>query len=594
MALVDSIHTDALSRADSYASTMNSLSDMSMVQAWEPVNWFAEWSAPAYIDGPTSFASFWTGYAAPATEIHATLPNAPTISEITVPSFGNAPEFLMAEPVINIPDAPSAALPSAPGNAPDFTAPTLPATPTISLPAVPSFSNVVVPDLPAVEYPTFTSSLPVEDIAAPSEVFSYAEEPYESALLDELKAKLMNDLINGGYGLDTGDESRLWERAAERELVNTEVAIQEATRQHAARGFALPPGALNASIEQARNTALEKNSSLSRDIMVKKADLYAEHRKFTIDQVRQVEQMMITYFGYAAERALNAAKSLVELSIAVFNARVAKYNVKLETYKAAAQVYSELIRAATLKLEAYKAQVEGAKLTMEAQRIHAEVYKTQLDGVQALINVYATQVQAARTVADIEKLKLDAFRSKVDAYAAQVGAKTAEFGMFESRIKGETAKLGVYQASAQTYATKVEAYRTKAQAAEVVTRAQVSANQVQLDKYRTDIQRYSTDIQKAQALLQAQVQTFEANVRSYAAHGDIETRKSQQTIEAAKANADVAVSYANVIMSNTVHGAQVLATKASAGANTLASLTHAYGTAAASALSAATGLVTAS
>ena len=589
MATAGEVQSTAISFANTNAAMMDSFASKAESFAFEQVDWFASWNTPNYVFGYNGGVTQ-TPNNITLPGITGTLPKTPTLNAVTVPAFGNAPEFLTGEPVIKMPTAPSDDLPSAPGDAPTFVSPVLPDVPSLVLPDAPSFQNVVVPDMPLVEYPVFSSELPVDDIIAPTDVFSYIEPVYESALLDALKAKLMYDIVNGGYGIDDADEQRLWQRAREREAVNGEAAIQDATRQIAARGFSVPPGVLNTVLAQAMQTAVEKNSSLSRDILIKKADLYVQNRQFTIQQVREVEQMLITQFGYMAERLLKSAKDIVELGIAVFNARVAKYNYSLERYKAAASVYSELIKGVSLKLEAYKTQVEGAKLSVDVQRVHAEVYKIQIDGANALMNLYATQVSAAKTVSEIERLKLDAFRTVVDTYTAQVGAKVAEFGMFESQIKGEMAKVNVYQAEAQAYGTKVAAYKTKVDAAEVTARTQVQVNQLLLDQYRSDIQRYSTEVQASQVALSSAVQKYDADIKKFSVIVDANIRASQQNVEAGKANAEIAVSHASVIANTTIHGAALLSAKAAAAANTMASVAGAYGSASAAAMSAATGL----
>lgn len=591
MSVVTDLQNNAINYASANAAMMDEFARQASSLAWSELTWSSEWSAPQAVPYPY----IGIGYA-PTTgglpDITAERPLRPKLNDIVPPTLDDIPGFLAVEPVINIPASPDASLPGAPGAAPEFLVPAIPDEPTLVFPDAPTFQNIALPDFPVVEYPSFSSTLPVDDLVAPSEVFAYIEPTYESALLDELKQKLMYDLVNGGYGIETEDELRLWERAREREVVNSELAIQDISRQMAARGFQIPPGVMNTLTSEAHDAAREKNSSVSRDIMIKKADLFVQNRQFTMKLTQEVEQMLITAFGYMAERLLNAAKATVELSIAVFNARVARYNVQLETYRVAAATYTELIRAALAKIEAYKAQVEGARLSAEVQRVHADIYKTQIDGINALVNVYRTQVEASKTLAEIEKLKLDGFKTSVDAYLAQVQAKTAEFGMFESQIKGETAKINVYQAQVQAYATNVSAYKTKADIAEITVRAQVLENQSALDAYRSDIARYQAELNASQAELQLAVTRYDSDIKAFKVYADAKIAESQQRVEAGKANADIAVAHANVIATNTIHGAQVLAQKAAAGASTMASVASTYGQASASAISAATGIAT--
>jgi predicted nucleic acid-binding Zn-ribbon protein len=444
-------------------------------------------------------------------------PTAPTIGAFTLPTLVNLPEFSLVEPVITIPAAPTGALPTAPGQAPEINTPVLPTRPVFSLPPAPTFTPVSVPTAPAVVIPSFTSTMPVDDIVAPSVTFDYAEAEYTSALRDTVKAKLLTDLTEGGYGIDTNDELQIWERARDRELRATEVSIQEVSRRAAALGGMLPQGALHAQIEAAQQASLEKSSTLGRDIAVKRADMFVENRKFTIEQSIGLEKVLMDFYGAVAERALNAAKATVELGIALFNSAVARYNIKLQAYKVSADVYETQIRGAILVVEAYKSEVEAAKLTADIQQVYATIYRTQLDGVKTLIDMYRTEMEAAQVQAEIEKLKLDAFRTSVDTYVAQVGARTAEFQMFESRIKGETAKIGAFKASVDAYATRVEAHKSRASVEESVARVQIAQAESKLSLYRTDMERYRADIQAVAEVVRTSVAKYSAQVQMFSA-----------------------------------------------------------------------------
>ena len=524
--------------------------------------------------------------------ITATKPVVPSLLTISIPAFGDAPTFSMAQPIINIPTAPSSTLPLAPGNAPAFNAPALPAYPVLSLPAVPVFSSINIPGVPNITVPVFSAALPVDDIVAPSAVFAFSEQMYDSAMLDALKLKLMQDLSNGGYGIEPNDELALWQRATEREVRGAEVGVNELIRSFASRGMSMPSGALSAALQRAQQAVMEKTSSLSREIALKRADMYVENRKFTIEQVRGVEQMLMQYTGSLMERGLNAAKALVELGIASFNARVAKYQVTLETYKAAAQVYESLIRGALLQLESYKAQVEGARLTADVQRIQAEVYRIQLDGVNTLVNLYTAEANAAKILVEIEVAKLDAFKTQVETYTAQVGAKTAEFGMFETQIKGELAKEQVYSTAASAYAVTVDAYKAKAEAADVVLRAQLGANSGTLDAYRSDIARYTAELEAAQISLTTVLSKYDADVKKYSVTSDVAIKNIELGIESSKAAATVATANAKMQGDFVIAQATVATEQARSVASVNGQLASAYGAVSAGALSSAISILT--
>lgn len=590
MATPTEIQNNAIGFANTSQAMMIQYANLAANFAFTPVNMYASWDSPGHVPGYNGgFINQPNNIVLPP--ITASKPVAPVLGTVSQVTIGNAPSLLAAEPILNLPTVPSSVLPTAPGAAPTLNTPVTPDAPAFVLPAVPVFTNVAVPVAPALDSVQFTETLPFDDLTAPTDTFAFAEKEYQSALLDALKAKLMYDLVNGGYGIETQDEAGLWERAREREMASMNAAIDDVSRQAAARGMMLPQGALNAAIQRAQQEALAKISSVSRDIAIKRADMYVENRKFTIQEVRQTEDMLIKMYGFMMERALNAAKALVELGIASFNAQLAKHNYRLERYKAAASVYEALIRGQLAKVEQYKAQVEGAKLSADIQRIHADVYRIQLDGVNAMVNIYRTEMEAAKIEAEIEQLRLMGFKTTVEAYTAQVGAKTAEFGMYEAGIKGEMAKVNVYESQVKSFAAKTDAFKTSVEAQDVMIRAQVTANSAKVDAYRADVARYTAELQASQQELHGVVSKYEADVRKYSVTVDAQVRSSQQNIEAGKANADVAVAHAQVIASNTTHMGQIFAAQAAAAGNTMASVSSSFGNAASGAMTAASGIV---
>lgn len=485
-------------------------------------------------------------------------PLEPSFNAITIPDFGSVPELVLAEPVLNMPTAPDATLPAAPGNAPELNSAVLPTAPQITLPALPTIQALALPEAPAINVPVFNANGPTDDLLEPTNRFEFHEEAYQSDLLDAAKAKLISDLVNGGYGIETADEEALWDRARERELLNAEAQIQEATRQAAARGMMMPPGALNMAISRIQTASLEKTSSLSRDIAMKRADLYVDNRKFTLQEVRQVEAMLIQYFGFVQERAINAAKYLADFGIQLFNAKVSRFNARLEAFRGAAQVYETQLRGALAHLDVYKAKVEGARLTVEVQQMYVSLYNAQLEGVKSTVELYRTQMEAAKVYTQVEMAKLDLFRSRVEAYQAQVGAKSAEFGMYESRIRGETTKVGLYEASVRAYATKVQAYQSGVAAKETVVRAQVAAAQLPLDQYRAKIQMYSTDVSRYQTDIQSALGIYDARLKKYSVQVDAQVKAVAEKVQAQQSNSTVMAHRAQIASSEMLGQSQIL------------------------------------
>lgn len=440
------------------------------------------------------------------TQTAPTMQAVPTMPTISVPTPA-APDTIPSAASISIPAAPNISPRTAPaisgtsflGERPSIVTPAAPVRPAITLPAAPAFANIVMPTITDVALPAFSFVAPTDDLTAPTGIFSFSEAAYDSALLDASKAKLLNDLLHGGYGIEVADEDALWTRERERELRAADTIMQEATRQVAARGFALPPGALLAQLQNAQQSALEKISTASREIALKRADMYVENRKFTLGQVKEMEQLMIQLHMSAMERTLNAAKATAEFGIALYNARVNKFNALMEKFKAEVSAYDSQVRGALGQLEAQKIKLQVVSTEVDVQKNQAQLYAIQVDGQKALLEMYSADVNALRGLADVERLKLDVYRADIEAYAEQMRVNTIKLQIFEAQVRGDLAQAEIFRsrvsgALAQAEVVKGQASITEANA-RIKTenlRAAIAAATAQADVFRAQTQGIST------------------------------------------------------------------------------------------------------
>lgn len=446
------------------------------------------------------------------------------------------PDFTGVLPELNFPVVPSNALPSAPGAAPEFSAPAIPDRPTVSLPAVPVLADIAIPDAPSIEIPLFDTAAPLTEVDPPTERFVWAEAAYSSDLLDRATALLESDIENGGYGLDPRDEQRLWERERDRQLRNAEADIGELDRQMSSRGFSMPTGTHRAALATASQRAGEALSAASRDIAMKRADLYVQNRQFAITTGLNAEQFLIQYHAGMAERSLNAAKYLVDAGIALFNTQVEAANLRLRAYQTAAQVFETRVRAALANAEVFKTQIEAASLRVQVNRETIDLYRSQLDGVKALIDIYRTEMEAANVSAQIERIRLEAFREQVGAYAAQVRAKSDEFGMYEAAIRGEVARVDAFKSQVQAYGSQVDAARTRLSIGQEQVRTDIERGRLALETHQQNIVRYrevlSGTVQAAKILLEKQG----VDVDVWARQNNLTAEREKLSLEAWRAS----------------------------------------------------------
>jgi hypothetical protein len=445
--------------------------------------------------------------------VSASPPTAPTASFSTITDV-TVPDLTATAPTLSFPSVPNSDLPNAPGAAPAFAVPAMPSSPAVDLPPVPTFEALALPEPPSIDLPSFDAVAPPDDLIAPTAQFSFYEAAYESTLLDPLKAKLLNDLMNGGYGIEPGDELALFNRFRDRQVEAMMARIDDAGRAMAARGFPLPPGELSVHVDRAYQEMQDKIADASREVLLERNKLYVDNRQFTIREVKDLEQMLLNFHNAVQERALNVARLTVEMSIAVFRALVERYNARLNAYKVEAEVFADRIRAELAKAEIYRTQVDAANVASQMQRTLVEVYLAQLKGVEVSVDIYKTQMEAARIQADVGRMALEAFQSQVAAYTSQVQAKVAEFGMYKAQIDGETAKVQAYEAQVRAYDGQIQGAKIRSDIQLGKLQSETEQARVKLAGYQGQLDQYKADVQRQIESGRLQVQYYDAQVAS--------------------------------------------------------------------------------
>lgn len=447
---------------------------------------------------------------------HLALPSEPPLATPTL----SLPDLNAVPPSVSLPSRPDATLPAAPSDAPSLQDVQPPEAPALTLPNTPTFEEFAIPPTPSFSLPTFAAVAPQNLLAPPTNTFAYVDTGYTSVLRDPLVGKLLSDLQNGGYGIDTTDEQALWDRARARALQQSQAEIDTAEQSALNSGFVLPQGIFLARQDKAREKLQQALSEINRDIALKRADLYVENRKFTIQEVRQYEQVAIALYNAIQERAFNASKAVADLGIAYYDAAVRNFNAQLEGYKAEAQVFEARVRAELGKAELYKTQIDAERLRGEFNQTKVNLYNAQLQGVQQTVNLYKSRVEAANLLAQLQAQKLEVFKSRVSIFSEQVRAKGAEFDMYKAGISGELAKLDIYK-------TEIDAYKSRVDAEETKARVTVLANQTLVQAFDAAVRKYAANVDAFSKTATARLDV--ARVQSSVYNSDIDAYRSYVT-----------------------------------------------------------------
>jgi hypothetical protein len=266
------------------------------------------------------------------------------------------------------------------------------------------------------------------------------EAALDYTLINAVQAKLINDLANGGYGIEPTDEQALWNRMRERELQNGEYLIQDAARQAAARGFTMPAGAMFQQMHIARQDAAEKNSSASRDIAMKRADLYVANRQFTITKAIETENAIVAYVSAFVGRKLEVAKANLDAyrnSIALYESAVQAFVAKVGAKETEIKTK---VMAADLKVRKYIADTGAYEAKLRDQIQRAEFAVSKYNATTANNNSFNTGAAQQQTV------KVETAKARIQERQLAI-QNTTEMNKVKLGAMENTAKLFLGPAS---------------------------------------------------------------------------------------------------------------------------------------------------
>jgi hypothetical protein len=215
-------------------------------------------------------------------------------------------------------------------------------------------------------------------------------------IADSLYTLLMADLNNGGYGINEVDELALYNRVRDRETLAASVTADDLRHKGAALGYQVPPGALESAIKDA---ILKGNSAVAdtnRDMYNKRAELFRDNRRFTIEQARAIATF---YLDFTTKKA--------DMLNMVSTAKLTEAKLIVDSFLGELQAYESKLNA-----------------IMKEQDILSKLYELRVGSwgkkIDASSTVVTAVTQAHQTIAQAESLmatgKLDTIKTAITKY----------------------------------------------------------------------------------------------------------------------------------------------------------------------------------
>jgi hypothetical protein len=499
-----------------------------------------------------------------ALELDTTMPefnvSVPTMNQVPAITPFQMPSIGFTQPQWQSIERPALTELVKPGDPPSLVTPSVPVAPTITMPSSPVLSNIVIPAAPDRIVPAFDALRPVETLSIP-DPFSYNEPNYQSDLWIEILAKMLDDIRNGGTGLDINVEEAIYARAKNKLQTEYSKSLRAIEKKLGASGFDLPSGAvasatLELEAEWSRNITDQLNT-----ITEMQAKLALDNTHFIMEQAIKCEDILRKFFNDQNNRILTASQQVALVGVEVFKAAVGLHNARVEQYKAEALVYESIVRAAQQEIDLFKSKVEAAKVSSEVQALLVDIYQKQVMAVESQVRIYAASLEGAKIQADINNSVIQAYKTKVEAYVASLGGEKLKLELYTAEVDGEKGKAEIYKSQVMAYDTTVNAAVKQTDASIAVSDAVIKNNMALIEIFKAEVTKFSAESDAAVKQLGAIVSGFQAEVSAYNAETTAEasyyTAKGEES-RVLIANADIKLRKAIAQIESVTKGYEVL------------------------------------
>jgi len=444
-------------------------------------------------------------------------------------------------------------------------------TVAINLPDVPALLSIKDLQFTPIDIPTFEGVIPPFTLLAPS-IVAYNEKAfYTSTELSLVQAEIASALTDDtDIGLSASVQQAMWDAARERELRAQADAIAALERDIETLGYALPPGAFIDSRLKIYNETQYTTAGLSRDIMVKQAELRLENVTKSRELAVQLEGQLITYYNAICQRQFDAAKYVTDAQVAIYNGQVQAYAAQIEGYKASIEAFNAAIRGLELYIEQLKAEVSFEQTKAEINTAIVTQYKTEVEAAEAQLEVYKTQVEIIQVQAQVEKLKVDTFAAQIQAFVSTVNAYTAEVEGYKAGVEAQTAIEQAYKTQVDAYAAQVQAGIGAANALVAQFEGEIKAYEAQLDGYKAALGAMVEQARAASEFNQSAVAEYGAEVQAVTSFNQVLTNQWEAVVREQEAITEVAVKAAaakNLVIEANKAGIQTAAQLGAAALN---------------------------
>ena len=353
----------------------------------------------------------------------------------------------------------------------------VPLSPDSEMPDAPTMRDLELPDINELNEVDFTGVFPDDIYANPDVDFFYIENDYTSELLSTLNARLLSYLSGESTGLSQAIEQAIFDTFRDDIQLSTKRTVRAVTKAWGGAGWSMPSGELRENLYLAEEGAGREKVKESRRIAKDQANLEQKNLHFSISKSIELEDNLLTYSNLANQRAFDAAKYSVQITIDLYKLKVARFLSKHKAAGVNAAVYVDRVNAELSKLELYKVKIEKQALINEVNSTDVKLYTEQIKSVTSLFDLYKIEIEAVNVELENDKLLIMEYGAKASSFYSDVKAKSSEYKRYKTELDSELTKLVSHSTDSDIFKKKMEAYHSTAKALESEKNIEIKVKQ---------------------------------------------------------------------------------------------------------------------
>lgn len=464
-----------------------------------------------------------------------------------------------------LPDAPAD-----PGDAPEPDRPERPqlvdyAPPDIdtNIP-IPEYSDVTsevpFPTLRPITLPTppvlqlddiqFEGTTPVFTGVAPDPAdFQFENAEYSSDLTASIKQAILAQL-GGGTGLPPAVENALFERAREREYEVGDRNVQQVTEEWAAKGHRIPAGPLARQVDRIRYDANTKISQLNRDQFIEAWRIQIEQFRNGLSSALAYEDATMRLFAQSEDRRLQAVRMKLDLTLAVYNAAISKYNADANVFQVQAQVYRDRFAAEQVKVQVYSEQLRAQQLVGELNEQDVRIFAERLRALQINADIYRARIDGYTAQFQAINARINVYRAQLESNGQLVSMYEADTRSFGELVRASLSRTERFTALASMYSQRVGAWRTQYDGILKGYDSEVEKARLQRDVYAANSDRLRGWTEGEVGRIRALTEKYQAIAAEIGARSETERTKYSLALSIAQASIERMRAAADILMKN--------------------------------------------